>query len=105
IQLLDEITRGKDTVGIRIPNHKAALKLLEALGPLATTSANMSGEPSPTEVDPDNPVVQLADLSVDGGPTKEQIPSTILDCTVNPPVILRQGAISWEEIQKVMNNN
>ncbi|MGL4374048.1 MAG: L-threonylcarbamoyladenylate synthase, partial [Turicibacter sp.] len=77
--------------------------LIEKMGPLATTSANVSGEASPTVIDESNPVIIKADFVFDGGATKEQIPSTILDCTVNPPVILRPGAISEKKISEVMH--
>ena len=49
--LPEEITRGKQTIGVRIPDHPLALELLKEFGPLATTSANISGEPSPTKID------------------------------------------------------
>lgn len=101
--LPNEITRGKKTIGVRIPNHEVALKLLSALGPLATTSANLSGEPSPTEVEDDNPVIHRADYVFDDGQTKGQVPSTILDCTGEEFVILREGAITFEEIKKVLH--
>lgn len=101
--LPEEITRGKQTIGVRIPDHEMALKLLKELGPLATTSANISGEPSPTKIDVDNPVIHRVDYVFDGGETKEQLPSTILDCTKDEFTILRQGAITLEEIQKVLH--
>ena len=101
--LPNEITRGKQTIGVRIPDHPLALKLLSKLGPLATTSANVSGEVSPTRVDVDNPVIHRVDYVFDDGETKAQIPSTILDCTTSEFKILREGAISLEEIQKVLH--
>lgn len=101
--LPEEITRGKQTIGVRIPDHEVALKLLKELGPLATTSANLSGEPSPTKVENDNPVIRRVDYVFDDGETEGQVPSTILDCTNAEFVILRQGAIILEEIQKVLH--
>ena len=101
--LPEEITRGKQTIGVRIPNHPLALELLKEIGPLATTSANISGEPSPTKIDKLNPVIQRVNYVFDDGETKEQIPSTILDCTKDEFVILREGAITLEEIQKVLH--
>lgn len=103
IDLPQEITRQKQTIGVRIPNHPVALKLLEELGPLATTSANISGEPSPTEIEKQNLVIQRVDYVLDGGKTKSQIASTILDCTKEEFKILREGTISLEEIQRVLN--
>lgn len=99
----DEITRGKKTIGVRIPDHPVALELLKALGPLATTSANISGEPNPTKVELSNPLISRVDYVIDGGETKGQIPSTILDCSGQDLSILRQGAISEEEIKKVLH--
>lgn len=101
--LPEEITRGKQTIGVRIPNHPLALELLKEIGPLATTSANISGEPSPTKIDRLNPVIQRVNYVFDDGETKQQIPSTILDCTKDEFVILREGAITLEEIQKVLH--
>ena len=103
MSLPEEITRGKQTIGVRIPNHPLALELLKEIGPLATTSANISGEPSPTKIDKLNPVIQRVNYVFDDGETKEQIPSTILDCTKDEFVILREGAITLEEIQKVLH--
>lgn len=101
--LPEEITRGKQTIGVRIPNHPLALELLKEIGPLATTSANISGEPSPTKIDMLNPIIQRVNYVFDDGETKQQIPSTILDCTKDEFVILREGAITLEEIQKVLH--
>ena len=103
MSLPEEITRGKQTIGVRIPNHPLALELLKEIGPLATTSANISGEPSPTKIDMLNPVIQRVNYVFDDGETKQQIPSTILDCTKDEFIILREGAITLEEIQKVLH--
>ena len=87
------------TVGVRMPDHPFALALLQKVGPLATTSANLSGganASSPSEV-----LAQLDGrfhLLLDGGICPGGIPSTVVDCTQDPPVILRQGAISALEI-------
>ena len=102
LELADEITRGKSTIGLRIPNHPVALELLEKVGPLARTSANISGEPSPTMIETSNPVISRVKFVIDDGETMEKVPSTILDCTQSEIVILRQGAISEEEIKKVL---
>lgn len=101
ISIINEITRGKESIGVRIPNHPVALALLEQLGPLATTSANVSGEDSPTEVDIKNPVMVNADFTIDGGETLEKIPSTILDCTQDPPKILREGSITQSMLDSI----
>lgn len=101
-EVAEEITRGKSTIGVRIPNHPVAIELLEKVGPLATTSANISGEPSPTTIESDNLVISRVKFVIDDGETPEKVPSTILDCTKKIPVILRQGAISEEQIEKVL---
>lgn len=97
--------RGADgTVGVRIPAHSAALRLLEATGPLATTSANRSGEPSPRKADAveasfpgeDEPAVLI-----DGGPTLHGADSTVLTL-VPAPRILRRGAVSAEDLRPLL---
>ena len=95
-----EITAGGNTVGVRMPNHPLALEVLHAFGgPVATTSANRSGEPPATsaeEVD-----AQLGDrvnLIVDGGDTITKVASTVLNLSVSPPQILRHGGISEESL-------
>lgn len=103
LELANEITRGKSTIGVRIPNHPVALELLEKIGPLATTSANISGEPSATIIEASNPVISSVKFVIDDGPTKDKIPSTILDCTKEEPIILREGGILEADIKKVLN--
>lgn len=88
------------TVAVRIPNHPVTLELIRMVGaPLATSSANRSGEPSPTtayEVQAafDGRIAAI----VDGGETPGGVASTIVDCTTQPPKILRVGAIPEEDI-------
>ena len=91
------------TVGVRVPDHAVARALLQAAGPMAVTSANLSGLPSTTlagEV-----LAQLGGripLILDGGRTPGGIPSTVVDCTGADPKILRQGPISRDEILKAL---
>ena len=88
------------TVGVRMPNHPFALALLRLAGPLATTSANISGGANAST--PQDVLAQLngrIPLLLDGGICPGGVPSTVVDCTQDPPVILRLGAISMEEIQ------
>jgi L-threonylcarbamoyladenylate synthase len=87
------------TVGVRIPNLNVTRELLRLTGPLAVTSANMSGQTSPSTAKGVN--AQLNDripLILDGGVTPGGIPSTVVDCTGEQPVIVREGPISLEEI-------
>jgi L-threonylcarbamoyladenylate synthase len=89
------------TLGVRIPDHPDALTLLGLTGPLAVTSANLSGgenASSATEV-----AAQLSgriDLILDGGVTPGGQPSTVVDCTSESLTILRSGPISQDEIQQ-----
>jgi L-threonylcarbamoyladenylate synthase len=82
-----------DTVGVRCPNHAFVRRLAHDLGPIAATSANVSGEPvlaSAADVAatfPDLPIV------VDGG-TLDGLASTVVDCTTEPPRVLREGEIA-----------
>ncbi|HSP36965.1 MAG TPA: L-threonylcarbamoyladenylate synthase [Frankiaceae bacterium] len=89
------------TVGVRMPMHPVAIELLTRTGPLAVSSANISG--SPPAVTCDEAQDQLGDdvsVYLDGGPAGEPVPSTIIDCTVDPPRLLRAGAISVEELRR-----
>lgn len=95
-----EVTAGLNTVAVRMPEHPVALALIKEAGvPIAAPSANISGRPSPTQGKH-----VLADLNgkvpliLDGGETKVGLESTVLDLTVNPPLILRPGGITLEEI-------
>lgn len=92
------------TVGVRIPDHQFARSLMIVTGPLATSSANISGENN--TVTAQQVMEQLdgrIDLVLDGGPITSGVPSTVVDCTQRPPVILRQGAIPNEDILAVIN--
>ncbi len=91
---------GGATIGVRIPDHPTIRRLLHHFGrPLATTSANRSGQPAActaTEV-----YAQLGDeveLILDAGACPRGVPSTVVDCTTTPPSILRMGAISAHEL-------
>jgi L-threonylcarbamoyladenylate synthase len=91
------------TIGVRMPNLAFTIALLQRCGPLATTSANLSGK-----ADPQNAQDVLAQLDgrielvLDGGAAPGGIPSTVVDCTLAEPAILRKGAISAEAIMDVL---
>ena len=101
------LVSGLDTIGIRIPDNKVILSLATLTGlPLTTTSANVSGRPTPytvTEV-----IEQLGEaieniaLVLDQGPLSTRELSTIIDLTVTPPQLLRQGRVSWLEVRQVL---
>lgn len=101
---LPENLSPSETVGVRMPNHAFALQLLRACGPLATTSANLSGQVNPlSAADVEAQLGGRIALILDGGPIPGGIPSTVVDCTSPDVKILRQGAISEAEIRKTFN--
>ncbi|HLR64304.1 MAG TPA: L-threonylcarbamoyladenylate synthase [Pseudogracilibacillus sp.] len=98
------VTAGLPTVGVRIPDHPVALRLLEHCPfPLAAPSANLSGKPSPTLAQHviDDLEGKIAGV-IDGGNAKTGLESTVLDCTGPSPVILRPGTITAKDIEKVL---
>jgi L-threonylcarbamoyladenylate synthase len=97
---LPEAVSATETVGVRVPDHEVARELLRAAGPMAITSANISGQPSPSTAQ--EVLAQLGkriDLIIDGGRTPGGVPSTLVDCTGKELKILREGPISLEEIR------
>ncbi len=93
------------TIGVRIPNHPVAIKLLKRTGPLAVTSANLSGGENAHTAE--EVLAQLdgrVDLILDGGRTPGGIPSTVVDMTGEDINILRSGPISEEEIRGVLRD-
>ena len=101
------LVAGLDTVGIRIPDSPAMLRLVAMTGlPLTTTSANISGKPGTYSVE--EVTAQLGEnisgvaLILDQGPLKRRELSTIIDLTVSPPELIRQGRISWLEVREVL---
>jgi L-threonylcarbamoyladenylate synthase len=96
---LPESVSATATVGVRVPDHEVARALLRAAGPLAVTSANISGAQSPVSVE--EVYEQLGGripLILDGGRTPGGIPSTLVDCTMPEPKVLREGPITLEEL-------
>ena len=99
-----ETTGGLDTVAVRMPSHPIALAFIEAAGGyVAAPSANRSGRPSPTVA---GYVVEDLDgrieMILDGGDVELGLESTIVDLTVEPPVILRPGFVTREELAGVL---
>lgn len=91
------------TIGVRMPNHAFAQSLLQINGPLATTSANLSGLPSPvTAQDVLDQLADRVDLVLDGGPCPGGVPSTVVDCTGPELRILREGAITRETLERAL---
>ena len=96
---LPEILSPSPTVGVRVPDHPLALALLRIAGPLATTSANLSNQPSATSAG--EVLAQISGripLILDAGQTPGGISSTVVDCSGPELVILRQGPLSMEQL-------
>jgi L-threonylcarbamoyladenylate synthase len=103
---LPESVSATSTVGVRVPDHGVARALLRAAGPLAVTSANISGQPSPSTAE--EVFAQLGgriDLIIDGGSTPGGVPSTVIDCTGNDLKLLREGPISLEAIKSKLSSS
>jgi len=101
------LVAGLDTIGIRIPDNNVILCLAEITGhPLTATSANVSGRPGTYTVE--DVEAQLGEnirdvpLILDQGPIKTRELSTIVDLTVSPPQLIRQGRVSWLELREVI---
>jgi L-threonylcarbamoyladenylate synthase len=94
------VVAGGNSIGMRIPACDVTLSLLKETGiSLATTSANLSGSPSPcnaSDAIQSLGIYSNVDIVLDGGVTKGGVPSTLLDFTKNPPVVLRTGEITAE---------
>lgn len=98
------VTAGLDTVAVRVPVHRVARALMEACGvPVAAPSANTFSRPSPTRAA--HVVADLGDavdLVLDGGPTPIGVESTIVDCTRTPPVLIRPGGLTIEQLRPLV---
>ncbi|MCW2717553.1 L-threonylcarbamoyladenylate synthase [Pseudonocardia sp.] len=91
------------TVMLRMPLHPVALELLREVGPMAVSSANISGSAPATTAD--EAQAQLGDtvgVYLDGGPSGEPVASTIVDLTADAPRILREGAVTSEAVAEVL---
>lgn len=101
-----KVTAGKTTIGVRVPDNKCAVALLKHCKYLVGTSANKSGET------PSNSISEVIlsslrgfDAILDGGNIRQGSASTILDLSGRVPMIIREGAISSEEIARVLSTN
>lgn len=94
-------TRG--TVMLRMPLHPVALELLREVGPLAVSSANVSGQPpATTAAQAREQLGELIGVYLDGGPAAHAVASTIVDLTADQPRVLREGAVSVADIAEVL---
>lgn len=107
-RVIDEVTGGRDSVGVRVPAHPLTnALLLELDGGVAAPSANRFGRVSPTTAG--HVLADLGDLLepgrdaiLDGGACPVGVESTIVDCTVSPPQVLRPGGIPTEDVERLV---
>ncbi|MDF2521318.1 MAG: threonylcarbamoyl-AMP synthase [Clostridia bacterium] len=99
-----EVTSGLDTVAVRMPDNEIALELIKQSGlPIAAPSANISGKPSPTKAEHViNDLNGRVDAILCGSSSRVGVESTILDLSVEVPVILRPGGITFEDLNAVL---
>ncbi len=100
-----DLGRSHGTVMLRMPLHPVAIELLREVGPMAVSSANRSGHPPAATVDEARE--QLGGsvaIYLDGGPSGDPVPSTIVDLCGDEPVVLREGAVSLDAVSEVLGN-
>jgi L-threonylcarbamoyladenylate synthase len=97
---------GLDTIAIRMPKHKVALELIkQSRRPIAAPSANLAGKPSPTTAQHVYEDLNgRIDAILDGGATKIGVESTVVDLSVDPPMLLRPGGTPFEALKKVLDD-
>ncbi|MGI8928626.1 MAG: L-threonylcarbamoyladenylate synthase [Candidatus Limnocylindrales bacterium] len=101
----DQLGGGRPTLGLRLPDHDVPRALARLLGPIAASSANITGQPDATTA------ARVAEsfgdeieLILDDGPVRGGTPSSVVDCSDPdaPPAVLREGAISARDIQAAL---
>lgn len=98
------LAAGTPTIGVRVPDHEAPRALAAALGPLPTTSANLSGQPDARDAGEVAATLgEAIALVIDGGPIRGGAASTVVDCTTDRPAILRSGAIDPSVLAAVLD--
>ena len=103
VTLAWDLGETKGTVALRMPLAAAALAVLEQTGPLAVSSANRSGLPPASDAaEAARQLGTAVDVYLDGGPSGDPVPSTIVDLTGPVATVLRLGAVSLEELQAVL---
>jgi L-threonylcarbamoyladenylate synthase len=101
---LPEAVSATSTVGVRVPDHDVARAILRAAGPMAVTSANISGKQSPvTAEEVYEQLAERIELIIDGGKTPGGVPSTLVDCTTPKLKVLREGPIGLEELLSALD--
>jgi L-threonylcarbamoyladenylate synthase len=96
-----EVTSGLTTLGFRVPDDPLCMTILERCGPIAATSANISGERAYYGTG-DWQTLPAAQLLVENGPTRYQRDSTVIDMTGMQPIVLREGVVSLERLTELL---
>ena len=98
------VTRGKTTIGIRVPEHKLLLDIIKHCGvPIASTSANVSGQGDVVRVkEIPAKIKAAADLIIDAGQTKHTASSSVLDLSHYPYTLVRPGVVTKAELAKIL---
>lgn len=98
-----DLGEDEGSVALRVPDHPDLLDLISRVGPLAGTSANLTGQPTPRRVEEIAERLGVrVDLYLDGGPASTDVPSTIVDFTGQEPKIVREGAIPAAKIERAV---
>jgi L-threonylcarbamoyladenylate synthase len=104
VRLPAALTAGVPTIGLRAPNHPSPRALARAIGPMPTTSANVSGRPEAGDAQAIvDELGDAVDLVLDGGPAGGGPASTVVDCTGERPRIIRSGAIEPAHLAEVLD--
>jgi tRNA threonylcarbamoyl adenosine modification protein (Sua5/YciO/YrdC/YwlC family) len=101
--LVWDLGETKGTVAVRMPMRPVALELLRETGPLAVSSANLTGSPpATTAAEAEAQLGEAVSVYLDGGPCTDQTPSTIVDLTGPVPRLLRRGVIPVRRLREVI---
>jgi L-threonylcarbamoyladenylate synthase len=101
----DMLTAGSNQIGIRIPDHPIAIRLIDRFGPITATSANLLSHPDPVEASmAQKDLKGHAAVCIDCGKTKYNAPSTIVDVSDGPVELIRKGVISQEQLENALHH-
>ena len=95
---------GGETVALRVPDHELVRRMVRDLGgPVTGTSANRAGAPAPVSAaEVAFQIGEMVELIIDGGYARSRAESTVVDITLTPPVVLREGAVNRGEVERVL---
>jgi L-threonylcarbamoyladenylate synthase len=103
LESLPDVLSSTTSIGVRVPDHPVALALLNMVGPLAVTSANLSGyQNTNTAQEVYDQLNGRIHLILDGGHTPGGVPSTVVDCTAGDPIVLREGPITLDNLMGLL---